>query len=73
MGKEKMKYINRNNKDLFYRYCLMFVLQAKDPTIIVKALVNGIDYFEIIKNSNNNDTFKAILKEHQNARKNAEK
>ncbi|HDR1743708.1 hypothetical protein [Pasteurella multocida] len=73
MGKETIKQINRNNKDLFYRYCLMFVLQAKDPATIAKALINGIDYFEVIKNSNNNDTFKAILKEHQNAGKNAEK
>ncbi|HDR0691090.1 hypothetical protein ACNO7P_10545 [Bisgaard Taxon 45] len=73
MGKEIMKRINRNNKEQFYRYCLMFVLQAKDPATIANALIEGIDYFELIKGSNNNDTFKAILKEHQHARENAEK
>ncbi|MFC0790149.1 hypothetical protein ACFHYE_08005 [Pasteurella multocida] len=73
MGKETIKQINRNNKVLFYRYCLMFVLQAKDPATIAIALTNGIDYFEVVKGNNNKETFKAILKEHQNAGKNAEK
>ncbi len=67
MGKETIKRINRNNKEQFYRYCLMFVLQAKDPATIAKALIEGIDYFELIKGSNNNDTFKAILKGNNHA------
>ncbi|HDR1813593.1 hypothetical protein ACFHYN_05355 [Pasteurella multocida] len=67
MPKKTIKHIHRNNKDMFYRYCLMFVLQAKDPATIATALTNGIDYFEVVTGNNNNDTFKAILKGNHHA------